>query len=162
MDQWFAGSMDRWFDGSMVRWFDGLVVQWFAGSMVWWIAGSMVPRWLFSEDLRQFESADHKFWRQSLDFVPFFRILSFLFVIAFVYCFVLVLILESSFCFCTRKFSWLFLHILHRRLCVTEDFGPLSRWVSGRIKALENGYIPLTKKAQWNAKFWKKCGVKIT
>ena len=78
--RWIVGSMDWWFSGSLVQWFVGSMDRWFAGSMVWWIAGSMVPCWLFSEDLRQFESADHKFWRQSLDFVPFFRILSFLFV----------------------------------------------------------------------------------
>ena len=91
MDRWFnglvvqrfAGSMDHWFDGSLVRWFDGSVVWWFDGSVVQWFAGSM-DRWFdvgyfWETYLRQFESADHKFWRQSLDFVPFFRILSFLF-----------------------------------------------------------------------------------
>ena len=72
---WFAGSMDRWFDGLVVRWFDGSVVRWFGGSMDRWFDVGY-----FRETyLRQFESADHKFWRQSLDFVPFFRILSFLF-----------------------------------------------------------------------------------
>ena len=81
--QRFAGSMDHWFDGSLVRWFDGSVVWWFDGSLVQWFAGSM-DRWFdvgyfWETYLRQFESADHKFWRQSLDFVPFFRILSFLF-----------------------------------------------------------------------------------
>ena len=83
MDRWFDGSMDWWFSGLLVRWFDGSLVRWIGGSMVRWIGGSM-DRWFdvgyFRETyLRQFESADHKFWRQSLDFVPFFRILSFLF-----------------------------------------------------------------------------------
>ena len=107
MDHWFNGSlvwwifdsMDLWIRGLLVRWFDGSMDPWFAGSMVWWINGSLI-RWIvgsmdpwfdgsmnrwfdvgyFRETyLRQFESADHKFWRRSLDFAPFFRILSCLF-----------------------------------------------------------------------------------
>ena len=91
----------------------------------------------------------------SRHFSESFHFCSQVFVIAFVYCFVLVLILESCFVcvqessidsfytYCIAAYVWL------------RDFRPLSRWVSRRIKALENGYIPLTKKAQCNAKFWK-------
>lgn len=107
MDRWFHGSMDRWFScslvrwivgsmvrwigGSVVRWFDGSMNSWFDGSLARWIVGSMdrwfdgsMDRWFdvgyFRETyVRQFESADHKFWRRSLDLAPIFRILSFLF-----------------------------------------------------------------------------------
>ena len=68
----------------------------------------------------------------------------------FYYIHILLYPLYPFYTYCIAAYVWL------------RDFRPLSRWVSRRIKALENGYIPLTKKAQCNAKFWKKCGVNIT
>ena len=123
---WIIGSMDLWFDGSLVRWIFGLMDPWFAGSMVWWINGSLVrwivglmdpwfdgsmDRWFdvgyfWETYLRQFESADHKFWRRSLDFAPFFRILSFLFASV-----------------CVRECLWSHLWSLFR--ITTADIGPI-------------------------------------
>ena len=113
MVRWFDGSMDRWFDGSLVRWFDGSLVRWFGGSLVRWFDGSLVRCWLFSGNLLTqinlnplTTSSEDEAWI-SRHFSKSFHFCSRVFVIAFVYCFVvfLVLILESSFCSCTRKFN---------------------------------------------------------
>ena len=167
---WIGGSVIRWFDGSLVRCFNGSVVWRFDGSVVCWFDRSMdrwfdgsVDRWCdvgyFRETyLRQFESADYKFWRRSLDFAPFFRILSFLFAsVCDRLCILLCFGINSRVfvLFVYKKVQLtLSTHIASPLMC---DWG-----FSSLVEALENGYIPLTKKAQCNVKFWKKCGVNIT